>query len=283
MKKLLLTLLLIAFGCFNTYAGTLATGSVTRDNIRLSTASGKAFVDFSSAGALTNYIGCKVTITDSASKTLIGYIKAAGSGETLGEEALPNTAFSDTASVTAQYNAIISSVAGGQSGNALQVQFDGVPTVNARAREDATAVNGGAYKFTGYFKKGSAIDGAFYYGHTSTPNAYGFNTYTDAAWAQKTKYFTSAQTTCRITMLAEYSGNHANVYSLYDTLSLKQILTPSTTGVTIVTTSDGASYSWTSETSGFNRNDASGYTYAIEAAAQPMVVRRGGKTRFYNP
>lgn len=52
---------------------------------------------------------------------------------------------------------------------------------------------------------------------------------------------------------------------LFDTVSFKQVLTPSATGVTITSTPNGTTYNWTSIESGFNYNDASGYTYTIES------------------
>ena len=63
----------------------IQTGSVTSANMRLSVANGNAFVDFTSAGTLTPYVGYKLVITDSSgTKQLVGYIKAAGTG-TLGD------------------------------------------------------------------------------------------------------------------------------------------------------------------------------------------------------
>ena len=50
---------------------------------------------------------------------------------------------------------------------------------------------------------------------------------------------------------------------LFDEASLKQVLTPSATGVTIVSAAGGSTYNWTYEQSGFNRNDSSGYTYKV--------------------
>ncbi len=63
------------------------TGSVTLENIRLSLVAGTAFADFSEAGVLTNALGGKLTVTDSGGvNKAIGYIKAAGTGETTGTE-----------------------------------------------------------------------------------------------------------------------------------------------------------------------------------------------------
>ncbi|OPY77746.1 MAG: hypothetical protein A4E64_01002 [Syntrophorhabdus sp. PtaU1.Bin058] len=55
----------------------------------------------------------------------------------------------------------------------------------------------------------------------------------------------------------------AGKYELFDTISVKQILAPSVTGVTIVSAPGGETQSWESIEEGFNFNDAAGYTYDI--------------------
>jgi len=59
---------------------TPVTDSFTLANTRLSLVDGAAFVDFSEADVLTNYIDAEITIADSAGKKAVGYIKAAGTG-----------------------------------------------------------------------------------------------------------------------------------------------------------------------------------------------------------
>ena len=90
MKKLFIALIILLFSVSFVHAVTIASGSVTRANSRLSLVDGTAFVDFSAAGTLTAYLGQKLTITDSAGKKATGYIKAAGTGETLGDELVVN-------------------------------------------------------------------------------------------------------------------------------------------------------------------------------------------------
>ena len=80
MKKLFIALIILLFSVSFVHAVTIASGSVTRANSRLSLVDGTAFVDFSAAGTLTDYLGQKLTITDSAGKKAVGYIKAAGTG-----------------------------------------------------------------------------------------------------------------------------------------------------------------------------------------------------------
>ena len=59
----------------------MPTGSVTQANMRLSIVNGTAFADFSAASVLTDYLGFRLEVSDSAGKKLIGYIKAAGTGD----------------------------------------------------------------------------------------------------------------------------------------------------------------------------------------------------------
>ena len=77
----------ISLGAVIGGTGPLVDGEVktaTRANTKISAGDGSAFVDFSESAYLTlpEHRGCKLTITDSTSKKLVGYIKAAGTGET---------------------------------------------------------------------------------------------------------------------------------------------------------------------------------------------------------
>ena len=58
-----------------------------------------------------------------------------------------------------------------------------------------------------------------------------------------------------------------NVEFTVASISLKQVLTPSATGVTITSTAGGTTYNWASIESGFDYNDAKGYTYKLTAPA----------------
>ena len=64
----------------------ISRGSVTRDNSKISAVDGTSFIDPSAADIFTKKRGCMLVYKDSAGKALIGYIKAAGTGETLSDE-----------------------------------------------------------------------------------------------------------------------------------------------------------------------------------------------------
>jgi len=77
----------------------------------------------------------------------------------------------------------------------------------------------------------------------------------------KTKDFTgNTKGDQRFALRMPYSGGGDVVF---DNFSIKQILTPSATGVTIVSTRGGTTQSWASQDAGFNYNDVHGYTYTV--------------------
>jgi len=237
---------------------TFGSGNVSQANMKMSVASNTAFVDFSSAGTLTPYIGDKLTITDSTGHQLVGWIKAAGSVETYGSETLPNTSFNNTTSVST-WQSTIASVSGGESGNGLQITLtvngDGAPF------EFPTVVSGGLYKAYSYTKTGTAGSINMIFSDGNPPNEwYIYSWYNFGTWGLQTVYGTTNSVNAQL----EWDVNGSNGNTGYaDEASLKQVLTPSATGVTIVSVSGGSTYNWTSEASGFNRDDTSGYTYII--------------------
>jgi hypothetical protein len=240
-----------------------ASGNVAKADMRLSTISGTAFVDFGAAGSLTPYLGSTLVITDSAGKHLTGYIKAAGSSETLGTtEYVPNTAFSNTSNVwTSNANMATSSGTGYGGSNALQV------TTTAgfgSAHESLTTSAGMLIKSSAYLKVGT---GSSDQKLEITDTAYGSLAVTawvaPANWTQYVLYATSGVTN---QVGNQYYSNYNNgTMSQYSVPSSKQVITPSATGVTITSTAGGSTYAWASEESGFNRNDTT-YSYAITSS-----------------
>ena len=112
----------------------MISGTVTLANSRLSLVAGTAFVDFSSAGTLTPYLNGKLTVTDSAGKKAIGYLKAAGTGETLG----------DVLNTTNAANS---------SGNPYDT-FDGVSTTGFHAVSSSAATKVGGHPAISYVAGG---------------------------------------------------------------------------------------------------------------------------------
>jgi hypothetical protein len=207
---------------------TVASGSVTQANMKLSTVAGDAFVDFSAAGKLTPYIGDLLTITDHTGNTIIGNIEAVGTGETYGSEFLSNTAFDTLTGVFGINGSTISSVAGGQSGNALQVLGAGGWY---QAYQNINLTAGMLVRNSAYIEKGT--DPSWLQLELTNPSfAESFSTGITApsSWTQVVLYATADSTGAWHQI---YSGQTAGDTSLFDTASAKQVLTPSNTGVTI--------------------------------------------------
>ena len=223
-------------------------GSVSLANIRLSLVNGTAFVDFSAVGTLTPYVGQRLTLTDSAGKKAVGYLKSVGTGETLDSELIgwtnnPSFAY-ETFTVngdTINLDAVINSAGYGIAYNTL-----------------GTA-QGKLFKVTYNMTLNSGTAPEFVAGsNTSYSNK--LVVLSSGTAGSRTGYFVGRYAT-------EYAGfntgNGTETNFATASTSLKQVLTPSATGVTITSTRGGSVYSWESIESGFNYNDSAGYTYFI--------------------
>jgi hypothetical protein len=226
-----------------------STGTVSLANIRLSLA-GTAFVDFSAAGTLTPYLGYRLALTDSAGKKAIGYIKAAGTGETLG----------DVLNVSNCINSV---------GYPYET-FDGTSATGFRAISTGDTGSGGTAKELTY-SSGGLYKTVYTYAKTSGGNVYSapaLNDHLTDIGVTVTKSISgeAIEYTVVTTTVSDgtwkWSTGSAVEFAISN-LAIKQVLTPSATGVTIVSTPGGTTYNWASIESGFNYNDSSGYTYAV--------------------
>lgn len=227
----------------------VATGTTTLINSRISAVDGTAFIDNSSAGTLTAHIGKYIEWIDPSGKKLTGWIKAAGTGETLGSELITNGTFDSDTGWTKESGWTIS----GGLGVATAVPFTNLfqnaiaGGVLYKATVDYTISSGGFRLLFG--------DG--------TESSYGVM-----------RYATGSLTEYRVSNNV-YAGVYgANATGTVDNLSMKQVTAPSTTGVTIVSTREGATYNWTSKESGFDYNASAGYTYKIYDI-NPLPVKNG--------
>ncbi len=241
------------------------TGSVTLANIRISALANTAFVDFNAFGVLTQLVTSdnryRIKITDSANKSIEGYPKAAGTGETSVDAIMGNTRNGNMETGNpptgwGTYQATLSRVADERTGGtgtysvnvlALSTQGYGVTTV--------PTVKGRLYEFGGWIKN---IDSVSPYitrrGHRLYSNS--------TNWTFVSIYFVGdvdskdSQYELRVNGDTGKSARFDDVFERY-------ITAPSATGVTIVSTRGGSTQSWASQESGFNYNDASGYTYTV--------------------
>ena len=246
---------------------TLASGSVTLSNMKISAADDYAFVDFSTTNVLTDYVTyrAKLTITDSAGKKLIGYIKAAGTGETYGSELVTNGDMEDgdpPSGWTYDANTSASSVAG-DTGQALKIV-----AVNPAGWHPVAyqVLAGSAGQLIKASMDGKAVSSSSYFFLTIGPTTsiYQSAGYT-SSWATRTGY--AVHTGSADLRLRTYTDRTGEGH--FDNATAKQVLTPSTTGVTITSTPDGEVYNWASVDEGFDFYDPEGYTYTIEGQVEP--------------
>lgn len=266
---------------------TLASGSVTSSNTKLSAVNGTAFVDFSTANVLTDYVPYKgkLTITDSAGKKLVGYIKAAGTGEVWEER------------ITAQNDRDFSGGTIGnwqpytQGGSGYTVDYDSTlqalkitvgSTVGIRTGASLSTAHMGTFLTGGSITVGKA-DVYLPSGHSFSGI---FQVEDGASFADRVRCSSIPTKSLSLVTVDEWQTDLITlpIYAFTDVtgalyvfwgggvtgdvfyvknVSFKQLVTPSTTGVTITSTPDGTTYNWASKESGFDYNDASGYTYAI--------------------
>lgn len=210
---------------------TVASGSVSQANMRLSILSGLAFVDFGVANSLTSYSGDLLTITDSASHQLVGYIGAAGTGETYGVQLLPNSTFATTNNLWTN-NAVPTVLTSGcYSTQCLQVSL----TANYGSVGQPLNLTGGMLiKNSAYLKKGTEAAWMYYgmenpsYSTITTPNPYSI---LPSTWTRYVEYATADSTSTNFSQY--YNGGTSGETSLFDSPSAVQVLTPSATGAMI--------------------------------------------------
>lgn len=226
------------------------TVTLTGLTCNLSMVDGTAFITNPSVD-LTQYRGCKITLQDTSGYKAVGWIKAAGAGESLDSEAFSN--WQNVNEINRKWNTLTPNVNGhdidsaiktediyAQAYSALQTNCLGrlYKIVYSHTKNSGTDpsialteynVGGGAVSLT------QTTDGT-YYATAKSANMYGF---------YNLDYYTR--------------GNSSSI-----ALSLKQVLTPSATGVTIVSAQEGATYNWAAKHSGFLPN-ATSFTATIEA------------------
>jgi hypothetical protein len=220
---------------------TLITGTIT--GLRISAVDGTAFLD--NCAALIPYAdgNRRIEIYNASGRILQGYLKAQGAGETTGSDLVDGW----TNYVTTPYETFT----------------PGTGPLITQAINAAGAI-GIAYKTI-------TIANMLLKNTNAVTVASGTAPYISIArnpgGSNKIQFDTNA-ISYRTAASGEYTYNNALIFApgavdfALTAYSLKQVLTPSTDGVTIVSTKGGAIYNFTSKDASFTYNDAS-YRYAI--------------------
>ncbi len=238
--------------------------SVTQANMRISAVDGTAFTDFSAAGTLTSYIGWYVKVYDSTGKTIEGYIKAAGTGETY-TELLTNGSMEtgDPPSSWTVNAGTFSRVTDTRTGGSGTYSGNLTATPGAQIYQQVTLTSGSLVYFGGWGKSNAGNTNCTIYLLTAATSGLikGNTAISSISWTNVSTYATASVANPYFNVNGGSSGSGYRV----DDLTAFKVLTPSTTGVTIVSAQGGATYNWAVKTSGFNYNDSSGYTYTLSA------------------
>ncbi len=229
------------------YRGTLT-------GLRISSVDGTAFLD--ACAALVPYADGShlVEIYDASGRMLRGYLSAAGTGETLGDELFTN---GDCSSDTGWVLNTGWSISGGKL-------------------VKGAAVGSSAFGYQSIVKTA----GALYFGSfdvDSIASSYTALVLTGAPLLMmptsnitgtRTGYATYQSGSNAVGAYISASGTYRDIATAqYDNFSLKRVLTPSTSGATIVSAKGGDTYNWTEIEAGFAFNQAN---YDIE-----IILMRG--------
>ncbi len=335
----------------------VASGSITQANMRLSgvdggaTASGGAFVDFTAANILTTKLGNLLEIFDSSNRKISGWIKAAGTGETVGAELVTDPGFAavtkaaakSVSGITKANPGVVTFAAGHGYANGDIIYFSGLTQMTELNTQywQLRASSGDTFQLATVYNTTSLDTSA--YGGAETTGGNCAQSVTFTSWTQGTAFrvgvdgagallnrarglpslsanlsqtgiFSSpsgklyklgydikSRTTGSIanfpggTTVGLYKSTVADGYVDYrtglstwlvgmyyasllfdgtiDNVTVKQGLTPSATGCTIVNSKGGVTYNFAFKNASFNWNDTAGYTYKIwKSTVAPVVA-----------
>ena len=252
-------------GSWSSYTG-LVTGSFSMANARLSLINGTAFVDWGVASSLSPYLGSQITIKDGGNHAIVGYIKAAGGGETYGTELLPVPTMDTLSPPYGIYDATLATLTTGcQAGHCMQLTNTG--SGYGTAEQPFSLSSGMLALASAYALLGTAPYDAVNIEDTTFYNYYGDQSWhTPGSWTNIPAYFTGVAGATGYEQNYSTPNATAGQTAIFDTASVKQVLTPSTTGATITSSAGGSTYNWNSIDGSFIYNDSRGYTYSINTA-----------------
>jgi hypothetical protein len=165
---------------------------------------------------------------------------------------------------------------GGAGSQSLETAWvDGGGGEHAKYEATTAADNGKVFKVTGWAKRTVGTNScSITFGVNFWPASPRLNLVIAAPtdWTEYTKYATQTTAAAWYVILGQSGGE---ITARWDDFSVKQVLTPSATGVTIVSTKGGTTYNWAQKDASFNYNDSSGYTYEVYKTNDAPVVAQG--------
>lgn len=204
-------------------------------NPRINLTDGSAFFDVGIASVLTDYLGYYLVVTDPTGKTIEGWIKAAGSSESLGSELFTDSPFDVDAAWTKGTGWTVS------GGKAIAASSGG------RISETLSLTGGQLYKAVYVCDTYNTGWHSHYLGK-STDDAGRLAAQTATIYYNPTS---TASVDCGI-------QGQLSLTATFTSASLKAVTAPGSTGVTIASTYGGTTYNWVTKTSGFNSSHTSG-------------------------
>ena len=230
----------------------LAGGTVAAADVHLSTVAGTAFAWIDGVD-LSPYYGARITFTDTAGRSAVAYIKAAGTGETLGANTFalnPDFAAAAGWSLTGTW-----SIGGGKAthtavdpGSVTQ----GNNTSGQLVRWTVTVTD---------YAQGPV------YALPGNATAQGIFGGTQVAGTTYEKYYTSLGASSA----GFYAGPTGDLS--IDDVKHEPVLTPPVTGVTLVTAKAGTTYNFRSISANFDPNAVT--RYRVERDLTPALVHSG--------
>jgi hypothetical protein len=256
----------------------VASGTVAAPNIKLYLVAAGAFVDLGATVNVAQWADGrhKLVLTETA-RDLVVWLGTPGTGETYDVEIVSNGADwtggpPPTGWTAGGGNCTLAAVAGGQAGNCLQLTRTGA-AYQYFYQEKAGPTSGALYVLNGYVKSGTSgneeswlvfKDGAY-----NSTNTRVVILTTSGAWvAYSPAYITTSQAV-KISFVFQKNTATAGTM-LWDTISSKKVLSPSSSGCTALNGPESATQSIVSETTGFDRNAAS-YSYAVYGLPVPFI------------
>ena len=265
----------------------VTTGTVTRGNCRLDLTATNAFAWLAGVDLSGYQTGrYKLTITDSAGATLTGYISAtAPGGETYGTECVTNgdmeldSDWADYNTPTANARDGIWAPHGGTYSRTFTVdaQYDGI------TQTTVTVVTGGHYYLSCWLACSSfpTIKQMTARVHNSTDYRFILNQDVVLAWTEFTYHWSALDTNARPQFFSAAGVDSGTFY--VDDVTIKRVTDCPATGALIVSEAGGATRAWAEEETGFDRNDAAGYTYTIESVYKSYLVSISGSEQKVTP